>query len=236
MISTRRPLLAAVVFALLASPAAIPALAAETPYLTAKQLDLIPFLPPPPTRDSARDRAEMGEVLALQTNRSPERAAQAEADSVETVYAMFAPVLGPGFTAEKLPKADALFGRVAASENEVLAPVKRFFARPRPFMASDAVKPAAVASRSFSYPSGHVTRGTLMGIILAAMLPEKREALWARVEDYAASRAIGGVHYRSDIEGGKRAGTAIAGALFEDPAFRADFESARAELRHALGL
>lgn len=236
MISTRRPLLATALLAFLAGPAAIPALAAEVPYLTAKQLDLIPFLPPPPMTASAQDQAEMGEVLTLQASRSPERAAQSKADSTETVYAMFASVLGPDFTAERLPKADAFFGRIAATEGKILAPVKEFFARPRPFMASDSVKPAAMASRSFSYPSGHVTRSTLMGIILAAMLPERREAIWLRVEDYAESRVIGGVHYRSDIEAGKRAGTAMAGALFEDPAFRADYEDARAELRQALGL
>lgn len=236
MFSTRRPLLATALLAFLAGPAAIPAVAGEIPYLTAKQLDLIPFLPPPPATGSALDQTEMREVLTLQDSRSPERAAQSRADSVQSVYATFAPVLGPDFTAEKLPKANALFVRVTESEQEVLAPVKKYFARLRPFMVSGEIKPAAMSSQSGSYPSGHVTRGTLMGIILVAMLPEKREAIWTRVEDYAESRVIGGVHYRSDVEAGKRAGTALAGALFEDPAFRTDYEGARAELRQALGL
>ena len=60
-----------------------------------------------------------------------------------------------------------------------------------------------VLKDSPSYPSGHTTYGTLMGTILARMLPEKRDELYARITDYGHSRMIAGVHYRSDIDAGK---------------------------------
>lgn len=233
MLMTRRVLLAAAMLAGLCP--ALPAASAEAPYVTAARLDLVLFLPPPPVSGSALDLAEMREVVALQASRSPERAAQSKTDSDETIYVMFSEIVGPKFKAANLPKLDMLFRRVGASEDETVDPVKKVFRRPRPFQANPEVKPSAVISRSGSYPSGHATRSTMMGIIMAAMLPEKRGAIWARVDDYAESRVIGGVHYRSDIEAGKRAGTVMAAIMFADPAFRTDYEAARAELRTALG-
>lgn len=47
---------------------------------------------------------------------------------------------------------------------------------------------------------------------------------------------IGGMHYPNDLEGGRRAGTAIAVALLGQPEFKVDFDAARSELRQALGL
>jgi len=47
---------------------------------------------------------------------------------------------------------------------------------------------------------------------------------------------IGGMHYPNDLDGGARAGTAIAVALQSRPEFKADLEAARRELRQYLGL
>ena len=41
-----------------------------------------------------------------------------------------------------------------------------------------------------------------MGTVLARMLPEKRDELYARIADYGRSRMIARVHYRSDIDAG----------------------------------
>ena len=72
--------------------------------------------------------------------------------------------------------------------------------------------------------------------MLSSIVPEKREAVWARVRDYTWSRVIGGMHYPNDLDGGARAGTAIAVALQSRPEFKADLEAARRELRQYLGL
>ena len=44
------------------------------------------------------------------------------------------------------------------------------------------------------------------------------------------------MHYPQDLDGGRRAGTAMAATMYTTPAFRADFEVAKAEVRKALGL
>jgi hypothetical protein len=62
------------------------------------------------------------------------------------------------------------------------------------------------------------------------MVPERREAIWARQVEYAESRVIIGMHYPLDPVAGGRAGTAMAVAMFADPLFKADFERAKAEV------
>ena len=231
MLPSRRLLLAALLAGLIAAPA----LAGAPPYLTAGSLDLSLLLPPPPPLDSALQAQELAAVIAAQQAASPERIAQAAADASESVFDMFGATIGPRFTAEALPKAGALFDRLGETEAAAVDPVKPAFARLRPYLADPRVRPLVRPSRSGSFPSGHTTRVTLTAIVLAAMLPEQRPAIWARAEDYAQSRVIGGMHYPLDLEGGRRAGTAIAALLFAEPAFRAEFAAARTELRAVLG-
>ena len=222
----------ALAFALFATPA----LAAEKPFLTAAQVDLMRLLPPPPAAGSAPDKAEMAEVVAIERSRTPERTAQARADAQESVFDMFGPTLGAAFAKSALPTATPFFERLEETEEDVVGPAKKGFGRLRPYLANTDLHPAAPTSKSGSYPSGHATRGTIIGIVLAAMLPEHRTAIFARIEDYAESRVIAGVHYRSDIVAGRQAGAAIDAVLFNDPAFKAAFDPARAEVRKALSL
>ncbi len=209
-----------------------PVLAREPPYVTAAQVNLLVLLPPPP----ADDTTGMAEVLALQNSRTPARAAQAVADAQETVFAMYGSVLGERFAPAAVPLAAKLFARIGDTEDAVVDPAKDGFARKRPFLANADVHPAVPLSQSGSYPSGHSTRSTVEGIVLAAMVPEQRAAIFSRQADYAESRVIGGVHYPSDILAGMRAGTAIAAVLFNNPQFMADFVPARQEVRAALGV
>lgn len=221
-------------FALLAAG---PALAANPPpYLTAKQLDLTIMLPPPPPRGGEVEKAEIAAVIAAQKAATPERIALGAHDAEEDVFTMFTVTLGSKFVAGNLPIASMFFARVGDSEDETVDPAKKVFGRIRPWMTSTDVKVLGPSTKSGSWPSGHTTRVTMEAIILAAMLPEQRAAIWARAAEYAESRVIIGMHYPLDLEAGRSAGTAMAALMFADPAFRADFEVAKAEVRKALGL
>ncbi len=221
-------------FALLAAG---PVLAASPPpYLTAKQLDLTIMLPPPPPKGGEIEKAEIAAVIAAQRAASPERIALGAHDAEEDVFTMFTATLGGKFVAGNLPVASVFFARVGDSEDETVDPAKKVFARARPWMTSTEVKVLGPSSKSGSWPSGHTTRVTMEAIILAAMVPEQRAAIWARAAEYAESRVIIGMHYPLDLEAGRRAGTAMAAVMFADPAFRANFAAAKAEVRKALGL
>lgn len=91
-------------------------------------------------------------------------------------------------------------------------------------------------SNSGAYPSGHTTVGTLMGIVLSNMVPEKRAEIMARAWAYGENRVIGGIHFRADIEAGRIAGTVIAANIMAQPEFQAEYTVAKAELRKALEL
>lgn len=203
------------------------------PYFDSTAVDLTELLPPPPSSDSTETRAELGELLVIQVTRTPEMVAHAQADAVEEVW-RFADVLGPKFTADALPKTAALFERLVATDNAVLNPAKLHFNRQRPYLVSELVRPVVKPTTSGSWPSSHAALGTLMGIILADMLPEKRMAIMERARAYADNRLVAGAHFPSDVEMGRTAGTVIAAVALHQPAFASDYAAARTELRAAL--
>jgi acid phosphatase (class A) len=214
----------------------LPAIAAVEPYVTAKMLDLTPLLPPPPAAGSPADAADLQAVLDAQAHASDARRALALADTDETITAMFGSVLGADFVADKLPKTSLLFARIGASEDAVVDAAKPVFGRPRPWIAHPEVKANAKPSKSPSYPSGHTTRVAASAIVLSEILPERKRDIWARADEYAQSRVVGGMHYPTDLAAGWSSGTALAVMLFQQPDFKTDFAAARAELRAALGL
>jgi acid phosphatase (class A) len=68
------------------------------------------------------------------------------------------------------------------------------------------------------------------------MVPEKKQALFERAADYGHNRVLAGVHFPTDIEGGRITGSVIDNTLLHDPRFMADFERSKVEVRAALGL
>jgi acid phosphatase (class A) len=207
-----------------------------TPYSDNKEINLLLLLPPPAASDSAQMKAELGEVLTLQVTRTKEMEARAIADATQNIWRFADVVDSPKFTAVALPKVAAFFDRLVETEAAVVDPAKDVWKRPRPHLYSDLVKPVVPLSKSGSYPSGHATVGTLMGIELSNMLPEKRAEIMARAWEFGHNREVGGIHYPSDIEMGRISGTVIAQTISTHPDFKAEFEAAKAELRAALGL
>lgn len=207
----------------------------SAPFITAQDLDLTRFLPPPPANDSVQTKQELAEVLSVQVMRTPEMVSHVQYDEEQNVW-IFADVMGPKFKAEALPKFATFFARVAATEGPITAVPKEAWKRPRPFVLSDLVRPVAEKKTSASYPSGHTTVGTLMGIVLADMIPEKKTEIMTRTWEYGANRLVGGVHFRSDIEMGRISGSLIAANIMARDDFKAEFGPAKAELRTLLGL
>ena len=224
----------ALLVALLAAPLA--ASAREPPYITAQDLDLVSILPPPVAAGSVADREQLAVVLRAQRSAAPERVAQAQRDADESADTMFASVVGRPLPVQALPATTRLFVRLEETGDAVIGPTKTAFKRVRPYLSDPEIKALVRPSITGSYPSGHTTHINASAIVMGDIVPEKRDAIWERAHDYAWSRVIGGMHYPNDLDGGARAGTAIAVALRSRPEFKADFEAARRELRQYLGL
>ncbi len=217
--------------------AAVPALAQEAKprFLPPDAFDLSAVLAPPPANDSATTKAELAEIRRVQATATEAQKAQAVADLKETIF-LFSGLLGPDFTAEKLPVATLFFQNVGKAEGEFVNPVKRLYNRPRPPIADSVIVPCEKLTGSASYPSGHATFAYLQAAVLSEMIPEKRAAIFARAAEFAQNRIVCGMHYASDLDAGRISGAVIATALLADPTFRAEFAPAKAEVRKVLGL
>jgi acid phosphatase (class A) len=84
-----------------------------------------------------------------------------------------------------------------------------------------------------SYPSVHATLGYSVGVVLAALIPEKSQAILMRAADYAYSREVCGDHYHSDVEASRAFGTALGVMLLNSAALKLGIEAAREKLRAA---
>jgi acid phosphatase (class A) len=212
-----------------------PLLGAEATYVTREQVDLTKVLAPPPSLKSEEQNHDLAALLAVQRSRTPEQAQRALADATAGAFG-FADVLGPNFTADRLPKLVALFEKIRGDSAIAFAVGKETWNRPRPFETSREVNALSDLPRSSSYPSGNSTNGYLTAIILANMIPEKSSALFARGREFGDSRVMLGVHYPRDVEAGRFAAIAIATGLLQSSAFLKDFADAKSELRTVLGL
>lgn len=207
----------------------------ETHFVSREQIDFSRLLAPPPAVDSLRQKQEMDVLLTLQKERTPAMEAFAQGDAERSVF-RFADAVGKNFTAEKLPQTEAFFNTVKENADYLLGPAKAHWDRPRPYASNPDIHPCVKKPGNASYPSGHSTFGTVTSILLANMIPERQTQIYDRAELYRRNREIGGVHYPSDVEAGRIAGTVIAAFLLQNPVFQGEFAKAKAELRAVLGL
>jgi acid phosphatase (class A) len=221
----------AVVFA---AALAIVSSAAQARYVEPSQVDLVDILAPPPTPQSATGKADIEAVLAAQAARTDADVKAAQADDQTSVF-RFADVMGAGFTPENLPFAAAFFNDIGGDLNRAIGPVKDRYNRPRPVVEDSHIQPVVRAANA-SFPSGTATFAFGTAILLANMVPEKASAIFARADAYAHYRVVAGVHYPTDVEGGRISASVIDHVLLHDAVFMADFGKARAEVRRAIGL
>jgi acid phosphatase (class A) len=208
---------------------AAPLLRAGEPQFSG--VDPIALLPPPPAANSAEQAADLAETYAVFSSRTPEERAAFEAESNFTIFT-FAPAIGPWFQAGKFPQTEALFRVVDKEAKRAYDVGKDYWRRPRPYTVDPRfthVKP----EKSFSYPSGHSTRGTVEALVLAELFPDKRDAILQIGRGIGWHRVVGGVHYPSDVYAGRVLGQALAEAILRDPAFQARLAAAKAELAGA---
>jgi acid phosphatase (class A) len=206
-------------------------------YLESLPLHLDLILPLPPARESAITAAELAELHRIETIRTPAQIAQAQADDREEDIFIFKSVMGPGFTSEALPITAALSAHIRKDEGATGSPLKNIYRRPRPYQADSTLHPVCPLNpEPTSYPSGHSLSGYLLALTLIQIVPEKRQQIFDRLDEYVHSRLICGVHYASDIEASRKLAYAIFGSLAVLSRFQHDLEAAREETRRKLGL
>jgi len=210
--------------------------AAGAAQVTPAEVEPSHLLPPPPAPGAARAKAELAEVKAIMAAATPAEVAAARKDDGDEKPDLFQVALGPSLDLAKLPLTTKLLNEVAEEEDPGSKPGKDYFHRDRPWIVDASLTPCVPGKPTqahASYPSGHATRAFSMGVVLATLVPQKAGAVMARAAEFAENRIVCGMHFRSDIVAGQELGTVIALSLMQKPAFKADFDAAKAELAQA---
>jgi acid phosphatase (class A) len=195
----------------------------------------VKVLPPPPALDSEEQKKDMEGVLEMQRTRTPAMSERGVADNVLSIY-RYDDVLGPDFKKDKLPVMNAFIDRAEHDARIILNATKDAYKRLRPAGINPEVHYLGGPVRlPYAYPSGTTLYGSVGGILLANMIPEKSFQIYERADEFSHARLVIGVHYPRDLIAGKLAATVIAATLFQSPKFVADLAEARTELRSVLG-
>lgn len=205
------------------------AVAEAVHYVAPAPFERVQFAPPP-APESAEQQADLAGVLAWQNKRTEADCAKSARTAKEDYDAYWG---GRSIFSGEVPQEfKDFFARVSADFEFALDEMKARFKRPRPFVAypEDAM-PCIKKSKSFSYPSGHSSAARVTAAVLADLAPERRAEFYAKADEIAMDRLIGGVHYPADIAAGKAFGDLFHAELLKSAAYQKDLERLRPLLR-----
>ena len=200
-----------------------------------------------PANGSAQTRAELDYLLALQASRTAEE--QAWCDKLAGIY--YHPLLvnpsdprfaanrdnlffvgrdlGVWFSQRTLPKTADLLARIHHDAMIRMVELKLEHARPRPHHLDPRIQATDAKIPHGSFPSGHSFISYVNAEVLARLAPGRRDALMQSALEMAWSRELLGVHYPSDSEAGRIFAVDFVRFLFNDDAFRRDFDAVKQE-------
>src|SRR5262245_35466659 len=173
-----------------------------THFAKPTSVDCAKALPAPPADGTLAALSDLETVLQTQAWRTPEHIAWAKRVDKNDPF-MSADVLGTWFTKENLPLTAALLKDVDEDRHEITEVAKKLFARARPYVVDPSVQIVVSKPTNDSYPSGHSTSLFTRAGILAELFPEKRTELMEFAHRAAWGRIYAGVHYPSDVVGGR---------------------------------
>ena len=194
------------------------------------------FLPPPPAAGSPVANADVGIFEQTRKLEGGPRWQLATSDDQVTHKALLADfgcAVGLDLSVVNAPALSRVLIRSTADLFPLVGAAKDAYKRPRPFLEHEGpicVAPTEELTASGSYPSGHTAAGWLYALLLAEIDSEHADAIIRRGRAFGESRVVCGVHYLSDIEGGRLTASALFAELHGAPQFETDVASARAEL------
>lgn len=210
-------------------------------YLAAAELpDSVALLPVPPAADSAAQAADNATFYEMTKLQGTPRGALAVHDAdlnFPAAASTFSCALGVSISELGTPNVNMLLRRTLTDAIVTTSKAKSKYQRTRPFIAYKvpSCTPAseAVLAKDGSYPSGHSTTGWTWALLLAEIAPERADTVLQRGRAFGQSRAICGVHWKSDIEAGRLMGAALVARLHANAVFAQQMRAAQAEIAKA---
>jgi acid phosphatase (class A) len=199
-----------------------------TYYVAAAPYKTIDFAPPPAPGSDAQ-KADIAAILDWQQKRT-----QAQCDhanlTADVDYDYFWGAK-PLFPKPLPPEVKKFLDRLYSDLEGAVTNLKDRYRRPRPYKAyPDQAVPCIKKSWGYSYPSGHSSFSRVFANVLSDIAPERRDEFFARADEVAQDRVIGGVHFPTDIAAGKAFGDQFHAELLKSEAYRKDVEKMKAFL------
>ncbi|MEO8466200.1 MAG: phosphatase PAP2 family protein [Gammaproteobacteria bacterium] len=194
------------------------------------------FLPAPPAPESILGTADMAvyrSTRALEGGARWQLAAHDADIAQRDILRDFKCSLGVDLGAVPASATTRFLTRASADLFPLIGASKDYYKRPRPFLIEKlplCIVPSEELARGGSYPSGHSATGWLYALLLAEAAPDHAAAILGRGRAYGESRVVCGVHYLSDIEGGRTLATVLVAAQSGSAEFAADLAAARSEV------
>jgi acid phosphatase (class A) len=216
-------------------PSAIPEVGPKAPagYLAANAVpNGVALIPPPPVAGSvafALDEDVSRKSLVLRETPRGALATQDADLAFPHVAGTFSCALNTSITSQDTPRLYTLLERSMVDAFHSTDAAKDHYLRVRPYLVNK-VPPCAPTGSIGSYPSGHASAGWAWALILGEIDPERIDAILSRGRAFGQSRLICNAHWQSDVDEGRFMGASTVATLQADPIFRADVESAKAEV------
>ena len=208
-----------------------PLRAGETRYLPVGQPDPIALLAPPPVAGSAEQAADLATVVNIEHQTSATDRATAYAERCFDVF-VFTGAIGADFKPGRYPHLEALFRQLGKITDEITNRAKEHWRRDRPYVIDPDLAKGELEN-SFSYPSGHSTRGMMFALVLTELFPAQRDAILAEGRTIGWHRVQIARHYLTDVYAGRVLAQAIFRELQNSSAFQADFKQVQQEVEHS---
>lgn len=209
-------------FTLCASAHASPYFAAETIKPT--------LISSPFKKGSAEWKKEISEIIEMQKNPDPREIEQAKKE-FRYVSETLVLAVDESLSREKFPKLYAMLDRAGETSHAVNDQAKNYYDTKRPYLSDKRVKALIEAHSNPSYPSGHTCGSYTTAHIMALLVAQKRDQFYARAKKIAWHRALTGMHFPNDLDGGREMALLVVGGLLQNKDFQKDFSAAQQELR-----
>lgn len=201
-------------------------------------VDITAVVPDAPQKGDVRYEADRKVFRATRAMLKTPRGKLATDDvpsSVVDVMKDFSCAAGVKLSPETTPATWRLLANANADTARANNLAKDHWKRLRPFLIDNGpvCDSKEELAKSYDYPSGHATRGWTFGLILSDAEPDRATPIQVRARSYGESRIVCGAHNMSAIEAGRLGATVTMETVRQTPAYQADLDAARAELRAA---
>lgn len=224
-----------ILFLLLCSVTAIPG-TAPAGILQENERKFPNSYPPPPAEGSPAQREDLRIFTSTRALEGSERWFLARSDArrgTGHLLSRFSCAAGLELSARKYPHVAALLAHSVSVVNLHNSDLKNRWKRLRPVSVSDlpiCTDNRWLLKKTYSYPSGHTSRGWIAAYILADLMPERAENILERGRIYGESRFVCGAHWKSDVDEAHVISTNVFSVIRNTPWFKEEEAQARTEL------